>query len=391
MKRITRYAALLAVLLAAGFTVPRYLLHGEGGVDFLQYWSASRLTIAGANPYDPPSMERLQRAAWKDTATAPLPILMWNPPQILSLMLPFALLPFEEGYSVWFACALGMILWSVALSKRLGGAARRGPFLPHAVYLIFLASFPPFATALWYGQVSPVLLIGFCLALAAQQRGMFFYAGLALSLTFFKPHLLYLFYLYSFIAALRARSFRWLAGVAAGTFVLSLLPAVFQPEILSQYFAAASAAPPIYWHTPTVGSWLQYVYPHGWIRFLPTLLCTPMAMPWMIRHAAWDSALRHLLVLIPLSLLTNPYGWQYDQMLLLPGITLLFSGTALRGRVLNYRPSPLFITTALLANAVFFLIPRAWGQETSIWYPALFLAFGVCTLRESDVISQRGL
>ena len=55
--------------------------------DSLQYWAAARLLIMCGNPYSTDEMLELQRSVgWHD----PFPLMMWNPPWTLSIVLPLA-------------------------------------------------------------------------------------------------------------------------------------------------------------------------------------------------------------------------------------------------------------------------------------------------------------
>jgi hypothetical protein len=72
----------------------------------------------------------------------------------------------------------------------------------------------------------------------------------------FPGHRLYLVYLAIFLEAAWTRHFSEIFGVIIGTFSLLVTPLLVQPEILTWYIQAA-ATPPIYFQTPTLGSWLQ--------------------------------------------------------------------------------------------------------------------------------------
>src|SRR4029450_11104050 len=48
--------------------------------DLIEYWAAAKLTLAGANPYDPAELLPLQQANGRDTTEA---VMMWNPPWAL--------------------------------------------------------------------------------------------------------------------------------------------------------------------------------------------------------------------------------------------------------------------------------------------------------------------
>src|SRR5262245_19868791 len=66
--------------------------------DFIEYWAAAKVTLAGGNPYDPAQLLPLQTANGRDTDQA---IMMWNPPWSLAFVLPLGLLPAREAQLLW--------------------------------------------------------------------------------------------------------------------------------------------------------------------------------------------------------------------------------------------------------------------------------------------------
>jgi len=363
--------ALGAVLVGVGLIVPPRVLDDKAGVDFLQYWSASRLLVGGGNPYDKQEMLELQDRVWRGPKI-PRPVSMWNPPQILSVMLVFSALPLRAAYSLWFSASLALMVLCCWLCLCLHPQPR-APRWMRGSALLFFASFPPFATSLYYGQTSPLLLAGFCVSLWALRRGRPVLSGLALSFTIFKPHLLYLYYLYFALSELRVRRLRSLLGFAAGAVLLALIPLALRPTVLADYFDAF-AAPPIEWRTPTAGGWLQGLLGmhHLWVRALPAGACLAFAVFWLLRRPR--TVEQAIGLLVPLSLATSLYGWQYDQMLLLPAAAMLFAETARLHAAGRRRRAAILSLLLLAANLIFFFIPASFGQETTLWYPLYFLA-----------------
>src|SRR5262245_62398128 len=56
--------------------------------DFVEYWAASRLVFTGENPYSTEALLAMQRPL----TGSDKPLIMWNPPWALSLLLPFGML-----------------------------------------------------------------------------------------------------------------------------------------------------------------------------------------------------------------------------------------------------------------------------------------------------------
>ena len=63
--------------------------------DFVEYWAAGRLNATGQNPYDGELLLPLEREAGRDTDE---PIMMWNPPWTLTLVMPFGAMGFRAAY-----------------------------------------------------------------------------------------------------------------------------------------------------------------------------------------------------------------------------------------------------------------------------------------------------
>src|SRR3990172_13387177 len=75
--------------------------------DFIEYWSAARLTLDGKNPYSPELMFEIQKpAGWLEGR----PLMMWNPPWALTLVLPFGLLNYPIGQVFWLIFNLAALL-----------------------------------------------------------------------------------------------------------------------------------------------------------------------------------------------------------------------------------------------------------------------------------------
>jgi len=362
------------------------VLLGQGGsttsgVDLLQYWSASKLLLQGSNPYSAQSMTAIQLATWRGGAI-PIPIMMWNPPQIFSLIFFIGKFNFPTLVVGWQVLALAIMIGATLTCYHLynrGGALPRAALLSQ---LIFFASFPPFYVSLHAGQISPILLLGLVGYLYLDARrgetvSNSFWGGMLLSLTLLKPHLLYLVYLYIFVASLKNKTWLTLAGLACGFAVMALPALLLESNIWSYYLNATASAPPIYWKTPTVGSMLQGLldYHKVWVRMLPTIITSVLALGLWFKSGALEFSSKQILILIPISLLTSPYGWIFDQMLMLPLLAFIFA--KLNGRMQNEPQVFRFVMlVALGANLIAALIPANCGHEYFVWYPLVVIALG---------------
>ena len=152
-------AAALAVFFFGPLTVT-HLIAAEnrpveitGVRDFVEYWSASRLLLSGGNPYAPKELLALQQAVgWRDA----VPLIMWNPPWTLSLLLPFGLLEFGLSQFVWLLGHVLAVLISVHLLWRVYGDSPNGLRLSWLLAFTFI----PTVFVLILGQITPLVLAG---------------------------------------------------------------------------------------------------------------------------------------------------------------------------------------------------------------------------------------
>ena len=76
--------------------------------DFIEYWSAAKLTLDGQNPYDANLLLPLQQANGRTTDEA---VMMWNPPWSLAVVLPLGLIPAREAQLLWLLVNFAAIVY----------------------------------------------------------------------------------------------------------------------------------------------------------------------------------------------------------------------------------------------------------------------------------------
>src|SRR5690242_17626817 len=101
-----RLRLMLAALVIAG-ALPAWQLSRAGGTgldlplfDFVEYWAAGHLNAHGENPYEHDRVEELEREAGRTEK----PVLMWNPPWTLTLVMPFGVFSLDQ-------IRIAQILW----------------------------------------------------------------------------------------------------------------------------------------------------------------------------------------------------------------------------------------------------------------------------------------
>jgi len=347
------------------------------GFDTLEYWSAATIFLKGLNPYDRNLVFNLQQLAWNGDPISN-PIILYNPPMILSIIFPMGLMQFKSTLSLWLSIMFAFAFESCVLCRGLFNSRSKNNRAENLKLTLFFLTFFPFYCSLFFGQISPLLLLSLTLALVCFMRGSKnlvdnFLGGLVLSVTCLKPHLLYLLYLYIFIMSIRVKKWKTLAGMLLGVSILLALPILYNPKII-WYFMYSAKSPPTFFKTPTLGSFLQGITQdkNVIVRYTPTIILSGFTFLFLLFSKRNAHSLTVVYYLIPLSLLTAPYGWVYDQMLCVPVIFFIFSKlheAALKSSLRRYIIGALLV----FANISGMLIYGKIGQHNYLWYPFVIL------------------
>jgi len=337
-----------------------------GTDDFIEYWSAGQLFLAGENPYNFDALYQLQVALG---STYESPIIMWNPPWLLVWILPLLLLPFRLAALVWLLLNValvllcGSVIWrilaSTSVSQRLG------------IAWIATVAFVPALFTVRMGQMSTLLLVGVVGFLYWMERGNPFLAGISLALTTIKPHVLYLVWIAVVWWIITRRDWRLAAGIGAMMGISLAVLTVFSPAWWTHY-RSAIAQPPLYWASPTLGTLLRLLVFRDWpaAQFLPPLVTGLLFAGYLVARKPdlhWRTALPPLLLV---SVPTAAYGWTFDQItLLVPYLELV--AELLRG---EWRARPWHrrsIAAGLLTIGTVMVIENRLGIDEFffVWVP----------------------
>jgi hypothetical protein len=166
-----------------------------------------------------------------------------------------------------------------------------------------------------------VLLLGLMLFLW-WERDHPFWAGAALILPFAKPHLLLLFWFavlfWMILNKKRAVAF----GLSAALVTATGLAVAFDPSVFRHYREMLSEAAIGYEFIPALSGVLRLVFFRRsfWIQFIPMTAGLMWAVWFVRRHREnWDWR-QHAPILLVVSILTTPYAWLTDEVVLLPAI-----------------------------------------------------------------------
>ncbi len=338
--------------------------------DFVEYWAAAKLTLAGQNPFDESRLLPLQQAAGRDTNEA---IMMWNPPWALPAVLPLGLFPAREAQLLWLLVNLAVAGFCADRLWLLLGGARERRWVGWALAFAFM----PTAFALHSGQIGPFLLLGVVLVLECarrwdRDRRWEYAAGAATVLVAIKPHLAYLLWAGIAVDAVARGRWRVLVGGALTGLACALLPLAFNPHVWHQYADAMGIRPPAQWASPTLGTLLRIAF--GPELFRLQFVSVAFGLGWFAwfrwhKGAHWNWT-EQLPLLLLVSFVTAPYGaWPFDMVLLLPAVfaMVLKSLAVWRLDVGDAPGSPRFTVVGLVLVNLGCLLMNLF-QTGSFWF-----------------------
>ncbi len=299
----------------------------EGGLfpyDYCYLWAAGRLAWQGADVYDCNNLARtMQEVGWPESEK------VWgfvHPPWTMWAYLPYSLFSFPVARVLWMLTLIGLLLIicreCLNLSRTYPNAM---PRLPQALMILAVILFPPVLKILAFGQVSLLLAIGVLFFLRFSLRGSLVNAGLALSLTLLKPHLFIPFYCALLAHALLSRDGKLPLGMLLGLLIQQGICSMLYPQGI-QFFVnflpqLATNSASLLGATPTQIA--AHFFGWSWLR--PCLFGAGVVIGILAGSRKSFCHLQALRILIPLSLLTAPYCFSHEFIILLPAyLTALF-------------------------------------------------------------------
>lgn len=337
------------------------------GTDFLQFYAAGRTVLMGesARLYDFVFQAELERALIGPGLTSYHAFI--TPPFLAWVFVPFAALPYAPSFALWSLLNLAGLALSLRWLSPTRWTWRR--------YAWALTFFPVFA-AISFGQNSLLSLWLLSAAYFLWLREKNFTAGLILSLLLYKPQLMVgvaLLWLWDW-----RRSWRALAGTAAGVAGLAALMALFMPEASRAYLHFAREV------LPNLPAWQDFPIWHlhtlrgFWRLLLPPTLADGLwmagvalgvtAWAWAQRRTS-TPAVRFALAVL-LTLWVTPHAMIYDwALLLIPALVLWEAYPLQRGSLLPWYAA--VWVAALLSGPLTFVQWQVWHRGVQVSVPVL--------------------
>ena len=303
-----------------------------GTNDFIEYWSSYQLFSRGQNPYAPELIQPIQEKLGRKED---VPLMMWNPPWLLAMMSPILRLPFDSAARAWILINAFFLLGSVFLISTIPNT-KKANFLPCLAAGVL---FYPAWNCLYLGQVS--LLMAFELAgtIWALERKRDILAGIFLLPLTIKPHLVYLVVIALAWWIIRTRRYLvaisfalWFIGLLCLTAHLGQASALwFWFEKLVNPTSEQKFISVMSWKVATLVGWTREVIAAAlgthvrWpVVVIPSASAISLLL-YLIRKQKSMDWLEHLPPILCISLFTSPYGWVFDQSMLLIAAVALIS------------------------------------------------------------------
>lgn len=385
--RILVYFTLLVLCLCV--TLPTILQKWNmqnlpGSRDFIHYYAAAKLFLAGANPYDLGALKSLSDELGRGDTD---PVVQWIYPSwvlpvYLLVLLPATLLPFSGAVVFWgvlnllLLCAAGIVIWR-GVSKGLPT-----PLLP--VVLLGSILFVPALDSIVYGQISILVLFGTACFFYYAEKGKDYRASFFLLLPASKATVWYL--LIPFLAWWIIRNRRWKipAGFLAFVILFSAIGEIWVPGLFRYWLKALpySHAHIMKFRNPSlvdvvnneifkamgeIASWPEVV--------IPLLVALSLLLYLLFRKPRAE--LNPLLFpVLMLSVATAPYCWFFDQVVLVIAQVALLAyafdarvSAELRKRIIGmliFLQAITFISTIFLFDDQFYFWWHPWAL-LGIW------------------------
>lgn len=289
-----------------------------GAIDFPAYWSASYLLAHGENFAEPSRLFHVERSqtSWPEN----YPMLTWNPPWLLVLLLPYSLIPFPRAVWLLLLTNITLIFLSAVLLWWLDSALPRTRRLAWLGPLVAFA-YSPTMVAIIAGQVNILVFAGLAAYLwlvlsSPVARWRLLAAGAALALTMVKLHLVYLTVPLLLLDAARRRQWHILLGFGVALTTTLALVFCLRPTFINEYAQTLGSGGLLQYETPTFGGIVADVTSWNGLKLMGIILLPLAILAWWRTSANWD--LRTLVdVSLLVSVITAPFGWSYDFVVLL--------------------------------------------------------------------------
>jgi hypothetical protein len=292
----------------------RQIRASVAGRDSIEYWAAGKLLLQHQNPYSVQNVLALERS---QGYVGERPLMLRTPPWSVWMVLPVGPFSAYWAWVAWLAVLLVSLVVAIRISWRMYGDGPRPP----TAFLLAGYLFAPVPACLVAGQLGLVLLLGIVLFLLLEEDRPFL-AGAALLIPLAKPHIFSLLWPILAIWILTRKKWSLLGGFATAFLLAISIGLAFDPAIFRDYREMLRQEAIQHEFIPALSGMLRAIFFRRffWVQFVPM----GVGLLWSARYywknrQTWSWRGHGPAVLI-VAVLTTPYAWMTDEVVLLPAI-----------------------------------------------------------------------
>lgn len=316
--------------------------------DFLVFWLAGHANWANFDPYT--SADWLAARHQFGAETMPEPEFLYPLP-LAVLLAPLGFLPIHQAFIIWGFLSALLIILSIGILFQSKKTHSNINYLVFP-FILFTPLFPPVLLTLFLGQLSAFLLLLASLATYFWQKEKFFWGGFFIAFFTLKPSIGLPLLAFTSLWLLYKRHFRAFGGMLTSSFLLLFIGLLRDPHWVSRFLTiSGNKMDNTFGYSPTIWgiSGLACHFETGCtvgFGIMEVILVIALTL-WIFSKLKSTSLAQEFGIILVLSLLTAPYLWPYDQLLLL--IPIILSLIAL----LEQNASPLRLILIFLGISFF--------------------------------------
>ncbi|KAA3657190.1 MAG: DUF2029 domain-containing protein [Chloroflexi bacterium] len=308
---------LIAIVMFAGLSWINYRFltgpHRYDDRDFVSLWAGGKAVIAGLNPYDPDVWGPWRISlgnTWVPDSREPFPL--WT----LLFFLPFSILDLGWGAATWVAFSLYMLVGASFFLGKIFNHLRLS-LIEFFLLALGAALYRGGVLTLFVGQLTFELLFILALFMFLVYRKRPFAAGLVLACVAFKPNPFILFVPLFGVWLLSRREWQIILGAITGAATLFLISWITIPGWLFQWFNVTGKTE-VTQITPTIWGLAYELTPNWWaVTGLLLLIIITIVLGWLLVFNKNLTLYEATSLALGASILTTPYAWEYEHLLLL--------------------------------------------------------------------------
>lgn len=250
--------------------LPEFRLGQSGAVDIAAFWSAFKVLVSGASPYQDNLVFAIQKELHGPSPDYLLAFL--NPPWFLIFISPIAVHGFSVAVVLFLLLSVLCLTISWFLLAHVYQITTRGRLM----LLLFCVLSGPAIGVFAYNQVGLITLLGFSLFLYFDRSNYQKLAGFSLILTTFKPNIGYLFFPCVLVWVIREKKWPLMFGALLALSLLLAPTIYFCPQVIAAWLGGYSTAEEVI-ISPTIGSMLRAWMPNNQTVTALDLFFIPLA------------------------------------------------------------------------------------------------------------------